>query len=211
MTYPDRIIQNPERPSHIVAGTKDGRCWILIWSKAGFPGGDFPRGPAFGRGQARSQSRPAIRKAKRMKNENQFTATKWDTVADKEKFLAQFQRFVSGGMLAKDFPKWFYQRLSNTFGHIAHYDQGGFFATWFDTNERKVEFLDHAAQGGGYGDSAFCYSDVERTIKSWLTANPQIREKYAATRDAGQKQAELAALRELAAKYPTEVAALVAA
>ena len=50
-----------------------------------------------------------------------FTPTKWDTAEDKEKFANHFVRFVNSGYKHKLFYKWFYQRLSNTFHHIARH------------------------------------------------------------------------------------------
>ena len=96
----------------------------------------------------------------------QFTATKWDTVEDKEKFCRQFIRFVEGGFSIKQFPKWFYRRLMNTFGHIAHYDRMGFYAYFFEYHEE--DFIRVTLLGGGYGDPAYTYSDVERYLKGWL-------------------------------------------
>lgn len=99
---------------------------------------------------------------------SQFTATQWDTAQDKAAFANRFVRFVRSDFSAKHFTENFYRRLSNTFGHIAHYNRGGFWAEFFTTTADKVRFLEMAMQWPCYGDPAFTYSDVERTLQAWL-------------------------------------------
>jgi len=96
-----------------------------------------------------------------------YTATKFDTVEDKKKFEDQFKKFIKNDFQFKHFPKWFYIRLSMTFGHIAHYDQHGFFNTFFVSQEGKQEFINCTRNYPCYGDPAFTYSDVERVLVSW--------------------------------------------
>ena len=98
----------------------------------------------------------------------QFTPTEWDTAAQKAKFANQFVKFVSGGFQIKHFPKWFYKRLSNTFGHIAHYNLAGFYSTFFDNTEGKLRFISMCLSGGGYGGPEYTYCDVERALKKWM-------------------------------------------
>lgn len=97
-----------------------------------------------------------------------FTPTAHSTVADKEKFLKHFQRFVKSGYNKNLFYKWFYTRLSMTFGHIAHYNRHGFYGTWFETEDQRADFLRHTMQYGCYGDAAYTYCDVERAIQTEL-------------------------------------------
>jgi hypothetical protein len=99
---------------------------------------------------------------------SQFIPTQWDTATTKAKFANQFMKFVKGGFQEKDFPKWFYSRLSNTFGHIAHYDQYGFYEHFFSGEEGKLAFLRHTQDWGCYGQPEFTYCDVEREIQKWL-------------------------------------------
>lgn len=96
----------------------------------------------------------------------QFTATEWDTVEDKEKFAKHFIRFVESGFNKNLFYKWFYTRLSMTFGHIAHYNKDGFYAYFFEYHDE--DFITSCLLGGGYGDPSCTYSDVERYLKNWL-------------------------------------------
>src|SRR3990167_862659 len=67
-----------------------------------------------------------------------YTATEFDTAADKEKFELQFKRFVMSDFAENKFPNWFYKSLSMTFGHIAHYNKAGFYSTFY-YNGRYVQ------------------------------------------------------------------------
>jgi hypothetical protein len=102
------------------------------------------------------------------KSSERFTPTKWDTSADKEKFAEQFKKFVSGGYQLKHFPKWFYTRLSMTFGHIAHYNQGQFYETFFTTDADKTAFINQTMNWSMGGDPAWTYSDVEQHLQKWM-------------------------------------------
>ena len=132
---------------------------------------------------------------------SQFTPTQWESAEQKAKFANQFVRLIERGFQQSDFPHWFYSRLANTFGHIAHYDTHGFWAEWFSSTRRQVEFLEHTAQGGGYGDAAWTYCDVERAIKTWLEENPQFKAALVERRDNAVEIAERAELARLTAKY----------
>jgi len=98
---------------------------------------------------------------------SQFTPTNWDTAEDKARFANHFVRFVE-----KDFPwtlfhKTFYNRLSMTFHHIAHFNRHGFYTVFFRSTADKVRFLKWTLQPC-FGDPAYTYIDVEREIHSWL-------------------------------------------
>jgi hypothetical protein len=98
----------------------------------------------------------------------QFTPTKWDDAPTKAKFGNHLLRFI-----AEDFPKpmftqKFYECLSNTFGHIAHYNRVGFWDEFFQTRATKIEFLDQTIRHPCYGDPAWTFSDVERVIRARL-------------------------------------------
>ena len=71
--------------------------------------------------------------------------------------------------IAEDFPKtlWtkvFYRRLSMIFSNIAHYNEHGFWETWFETTADQIDFLQNIAHYPCWGDPAFTYSDVETII-----------------------------------------------
>jgi hypothetical protein len=100
-----------------------------------------------------------------------YANPKHSTAEDKAKFANQFVKFVQGGFQAKDFPKWFYTRLSMTFGHIAHYDQWGFFNVFFEDAAGKIAFINETLNFPCYGDPRFTYSDVEKAIQIWMREN----------------------------------------
>ena len=100
-----------------------------------------------------------------------FTPTRWDTAQDKRWFAQQFMRFVQGDFLVKYFTERFYRRLSNTFGHIAHYNRDGFWSTFFTTTVDKLRFLEQTLEHPCWGDPAWTYSDVERALQAWLQAD----------------------------------------
>jgi len=101
----------------------------------------------------------------------QFTQTKCHTPADKLWFVNQFVAFVNSGFKRKYFTNLFYKRLSNTFGHIAHYDQEGFWNTFFTTPENRLKFLKMVLDCKCIGDPKYTYSDVEKVLKGWLIDN----------------------------------------
>jgi hypothetical protein len=52
---------------------------------------------------------------------SEFTPTQWSTTAEKADFGNTLLRFIEAGWRPTMFTKKLYNRLSNTFGHIAHY------------------------------------------------------------------------------------------
>ena len=131
---------------------------------------------------------------------DRFTPTKWDTADKKAAFARQFIKFVQSDFARSKFPKAFYQRLSMTFSHIAHFNQHGFFETFFTTTENKVRFLRMTLAHPCYGDPAWTYSDVERALQTWLREN-DVLAKYKTRLAAETEAAERAVLTRLQAKY----------
>lgn len=131
---------------------------------------------------------------------DKFTATNWEGADQKAKFARQFIRFVENDFAKDKFAVWFYQRLSMTFGHIAHFNQAGFYQEFFTTTADKVKFLRQTLQHPCYGDPAWTYSDVERALKEWLVQNAilfSFENRLADEQEAG----ELAELTRLQVKY----------
>jgi hypothetical protein len=121
---------------------------------------------------------------------DQFTPTKFDTADDKAWFANQFVRFLESGFDQRHFTERFYRRLSNTFGHIAHFNRGGFWETFFTTTGDKVKFLELTLRHPCYGDASWTYSDVERSLQSWLAVDGTLakwRERLAAEVEAGER------------------------
>ncbi len=102
---------------------------------------------------------------------DRFTATPHSTAAEKAQFCATFTRFVLGGFPRGMFKSAFYRRLSNIFGHIAHYDVGGFWEVWFADPAKQRQFVQNIHQYVPLGDPRFCWVDVERELKSWAVMN----------------------------------------
>lgn len=100
-----------------------------------------------------------------------FTPTKFQTAKDKAKFANHFIRFILSDYDQDLFKKWFYERLSMSFGHIAHYDRGGFYNTFFRTGEGKQRFAHLTMKHSCAGDPAYTYSDVEIKIQEYLLAS----------------------------------------
>ena len=130
----------------------------------------------------------------------QFTPTQWNTSLDKAAFAKQFVRFVKSEFAAKHFTEKFYRRLSQIFGHIAHYNRDGFWNEFFTATADKVRFLQQTMQWPCYGDPAWTYSDVERALQAWLRSDETL-ERYRQRLTEEIEAAERAELDRLQAKY----------
>ena len=98
----------------------------------------------------------------------QFTSTEWNTAEDKAKFANHFAKFALANCPYKLFPKWFYERLRNCFGHIAEYNREGFYSVWFSDWKKRERFLNHCLVHRCYGQSEYTYSDVEKALIAWM-------------------------------------------
>nr|MBW4025724.1 hypothetical protein [Pseudomonadota bacterium] len=130
----------------------------------------------------------------------EFTASKWDSAEKKAEFANKLCKFIAADFKESLFTKAFYERLSMTFGHIAHYNREGFFGTYFENLAGKVEFLEHTLQWPCFGDPEYTYSDVEQVIKARLR-NSDLLDAYRAMRAAEIEKSERAALKRLSEKY----------
>ncbi len=105
---------------------------------------------------------------------DQFTATSHATAADKAAALDALVRFIGGGYRRTLFTQRVYHTLSRQLlGHIAHFSREGFYAVWFSTPERQLDWLVYAEAGGEYGllpdgDPACTWSDVERQLRTFI-------------------------------------------
>ena len=104
---------------------------------------------------------------KKLFTADHFTATPHVTAEEKAKFCNHFVRFVLGGFDHRLFKSAFYRRLSNIFGHIANYDETGFWEVWFSTPAKQRQFVQRIHECVPVGDPHFCWVDVERELKSW--------------------------------------------
>jgi hypothetical protein len=131
---------------------------------------------------------------------DQFVATQWSSAEDKEKFANALMKFIANEFPRPAFSKTLYQRLSNTFGNIAHYDRDGYYSVFFERDADKVVFLDQTLRWPCYGDPTYTFCDVERAVQRRLQAANVIDVFRMREADATRKR-ELAALARLQAKY----------
>jgi len=131
---------------------------------------------------------------------SQFVPTQWNSAADKAAFGNTYLHFIESEWKRSLFTKSFYQRLSNCFGHIAHYDIHGFYDTWFTRDKHRLGFLRNTLSWPCWGDPTFTYSDVERAIKQQVRARNYLA-LYELKAAEELRTAEMATLARLKAKY----------
>lgn len=135
----------------------------------------------------------------------EFTPTKWATADEKAKVANKLTRFVLGGFQQASFTRVMYQRLSNMFGHIAHYDIHGFYATWFADIRCCRDWAEHITSSwlSGIGDPAFTWSDVEKALIQWAKEY-RIAEQLDELYRLDTEQKELTLLNTLQRKYASQ-------
>lgn len=134
----------------------------------------------------------------------QFTATKFDSAEEKAKRANQLAVFIQAGMPASRFTKngVYHTLYQHMFGHIAHYNESGFFSEWFSTPAQRAEWIRYALNCGWYGhpvgNPAFTWVDVETAIIEWLTDTDMLTrfEREANEAVETRERAQLAALQE---------------
>jgi hypothetical protein len=131
---------------------------------------------------------------------SQFVATQWNSADDKASFGNAYLHFIESEWKRSLFTKGFYQRLSNCFGHIAHYNQHQFYEAWFTCDKDRLEFLRNTLAWPCWGDPTFTYSDVERAIKHQVRARNYLT-LYELKASEELRAAEMAVLVRLEAKY----------
>lgn len=136
-------------------------------------------------------------------DDGRFTATQFDSSADKAKFANRLLRFIGEGLPDPMFNQSFYNRLSMCFSHIAHYDRHGFWGNFFPSTVGRIDFLDQTLRGGGYGDPAWTYCDVELAIRRRVGDADAIH-AYRRARASEIENAERDLLRRLKAKHEPE-------
>ena len=137
---------------------------------------------------------------------SEFTPTEWETAQGKADFGNKLCKFIAADFKQSLFTKALYGRLSNCFGHIAHYNIHGFFETFFQNLTGKIEFLELSLQWPCYGDPAFTFCDVERAVIARLRKSGLL-ESYRALRAAEIEKAERMTLARLKAHYEGDGAA----
>jgi hypothetical protein len=130
----------------------------------------------------------------------EFTPTQWASAEDKAKFANALMKFIANEFPRGSFTRSLYQRLSNTFGHIAHGSLDGFYGAFFERDLDKVVFLEQTLSWPHFGDPTFTFSDVERAVKRRLRAAKAIDIFRLLEADATRRR-ELATLARLQEKY----------
>ena len=133
-----------------------------------------------------------------------FTATKFSTSAEKAEFGNTLLRFIESEWVPALFTKSFYNRLSMSFGHIAHYCRSQFYEEWFSSLAAQVRFLKHTLRFPCYGDPEFTFSDVERAVQREII-NRNYLARYELRLAEEQQATDLALLRQLECKYRAPV------
>ena len=133
---------------------------------------------------------------------SEFTPTERSTAAEKAAFGNAVLHFVDLGCPRELFTKKFYNRLSMTFGNIAHYNLEGFYDTWFTRDRHRLGFVHKLLRWPCHGDPKFTFSDVEYAVQQ------VIRERnYLSRFELGAAEelsaTEMKDLERLEAKYRT--------
>ena len=131
---------------------------------------------------------------------SQFTPTKWSTAEEKARFGNALLHLIDSGFARNLFTDRLYGRLSNCFGHIAHYNLTGFYEEWFLSLSAQVRFLEHTLRVPCYGDPEFTFSDVESEIQREVR-NRNYLPRYRLLLAEEQRRAELTLLGRLEHKY----------
>jgi hypothetical protein len=131
---------------------------------------------------------------------SEFVPTKFSTSADKAAFGNTFLHFIDSDWKETLFTKTFYNRLSNTFGHIAHYNGPTFYSTWFTSDADRLRFLEQALEWPCWGDAEFTFCDVERALQREIRNRNYVARYELKTAEA-VRSAEIAILEQHEAKY----------
>jgi hypothetical protein len=132
--------------------------------------------------------------------DSEFTPTEFSSAADNAWFANHLLRFIAEDFPPTLFTKRFYNRLSMTFGHIAHYNMLGFWGVFFEGLPGKIRFLERIVAWPCHGDPAFTHCDVERAIARRVAAAGLIR-RYRAALAGEIEQHQRLQLDRLKAKY----------
>jgi len=134
---------------------------------------------------------------------SQLIPTKWSTAEEKARFGNALLHFIDSGFTRNLFTDRLYSRLSNCFGHIAHYNSTQFYEEWFSSLSAQVRFLEHALRFPCYEDPEFTFSDVESEIQREVR-NRNYLPRYQLRLAEEHRAAELTLLERLEGKYRSQ-------
>jgi hypothetical protein len=133
-----------------------------------------------------------------------FTATPHDSSEEKAKFCNDLMAFVASGLKYPNFSKQLYNRLSQTFCHIAHYSKDGFFSEYFHSIQDALRFFENIETWSHTIHSScsarFTFCDAELAIAQHLRDH-RILARYQKAAAVATEQSERAVLAALHAKY----------
>ena len=130
----------------------------------------------------------------------EFLPTQFSTAGDKADFGNRLLYFLDADCARGLFTKKFYNRLSMTFGNIAHYDICGFYSKWFDSDHHRLAFIENLLRWPCYGDPEFTFSDVERAIQRVVSERNYLA-RYRLLAAEALQATEVSELERLEAKY----------
>ena len=131
---------------------------------------------------------------------SEFLPTKFSTAADKADFGNTLLHFIDSEWKQTLFTEKFYNRLSNTFGHMAHYDRPTFYSTWFTCDADRLRFLEQTLEWPCWGEAEFTFCDVERALQREIRQRNYLL-RYELKAAESLRSAEIAILERLEAKY----------
>ena len=131
---------------------------------------------------------------------SEFVPTQFSTAADKADFGNTLSHFLDGDCARDLFTRKFYNRLSMTFGHIAHCDIEGFYSTWFTRDRHRVGFIQKLLHWPCHGDPKFTFSDVEHAIQRVVRERDYLA-RYELRAAEALRAAEIREFQRLEAKY----------
>ena len=131
---------------------------------------------------------------------SEFMPTKFSTAQDKAEFGNTLLHFIESEWVRTAFSKSFYHRLSMCFSHIAHYDAGGFYETWFTSDADRLRFLRHTLAWPCWGDPEYTFCDVERAIQQEIRKRNYLA-RYELRAAEAVRFSEMETFKRLEAKY----------
>jgi len=135
-----------------------------------------------------------------------FTDAKFMTAQEKRRVLQAWETFLKNGCRRESFTNALYEHLIQDCSFIAHYDQGGFYQTYFANGEDTAYFLTQFDRSKGclsveYGMGYWLhgdYADINNAMVDVAAKYIPVLTQQAQNR---QKQADIARARALLAKY----------
>lgn len=131
---------------------------------------------------------------------SEFVPTQFSTAADKASFGNALLHFLDADCSRELFIKKLYNRLSMTFGHIAHCDIEGFYSTWFTRDRHRLGFIQKLLRWPCHGDPKFTFSDVEQAIQRVVRERNYLA-RYELRAAEALRAAEMTELQRLETKY----------